>query len=145
MKNFKNLLLILMTALSCLAMVIIPIFVPRLVIAPFDFHLILVIILAAMVASVYITPKVGENSFYSYFLSIIISALAFGVLPLCSGLTTPAEAARLALMGGVTYAVADPVFHSLTQRLDSGKSTVFAPVGNAFILFLAAQGLVGML
>lgn len=133
-------MLILLTTVTCLIMSLIPTFAPRLVMPKFDFTILLAIVLLVLTVESYM----GRNDPDGYLLSLLLSGLCFSMLPWCAGLTEGMESVKLGLLGCVTYAIAVPVFHGILDRLTSGESTPLAPVCNGLLLYLAAQGLVGM-
>lgn len=75
---------------------------------------------------------------------VVISALAFGLLPLAAGFAAAEAAARLAVVGGAVFAATAWLFAQLQERLCDGASKL-APIFSALGLYLAAQGFFGML
>lgn len=74
-----------------------------------------------------------------------LAALTFGLLPWVAGFATGMEAIKLAVIGGVTFAVTQWLFSQVQDRLSSGPAAKLAPVLSALGLLLAAQGFSGIL
>ena len=78
-------------------------------------------------------------------LSAVLSALAFGLLPLASGMAAGMEAVKLAAIGGAVFTLTGLVFDSIRDRLTTGPAAKAAPVLTALGIWLAAQCFAGML
>ena len=74
----------------------------------------------------------------------VLSALTFGLLPWAAGFTTPMEALKLAVLGGVVFTATTWLYSSAQDRLSSGPAAKAAPVLAALGLYLAVQGLMGI-
>lgn len=77
--------------------------------------------------------------------ALLLSTLAFGLLPLAAGLAAAAEAWKLAAMGGVVYTAAAWLFDEMVQWLSSGSGSKAVPVLGALGLYLAVQCFAGIL
>ena len=76
---------------------------------------------------------------------LLLSALAFGLLPLAAGLVAPGEVWKLAAVGGVVYTAAAWLFGELVEWLSSGSGAKAAPILGALGLYLAVQCFSGIL
>ena len=74
----------------------------------------------------------------------VFSALAFGLLPWAAAFAVPAEAVKLAIVGGITFTITTWLFSSIQDRLSTGPAAKAAPFMSALGLWLAAQALVGI-
>ena len=75
-----------------------------------------------------------------------LAAAAFAVLPAAAGLVPWTEAVPTGLLGALITFVLTLLLDGITKRTVSGKGKPgLAPVVNAFVLFLAAQVLNGMM
>ena len=77
--------------------------------------------------------------------TLALAALAFGLLPWAAGFAVPAEALKLALVGGVVFFAVSWLFDQIVERLSSGPAAKAAPVISAFGIYLAFQCFAGML
>lgn len=76
--------------------------------------------------------------------TLLLSALTFGLLPYVSGFPWM-DCLRLAAAGGITYTVTAWLFGEMMERLSTGPAAKAAPVFSALGLYLAAQCFAGML
>lgn len=74
----------------------------------------------------------------------VFSALSFGLLPFAACFVTAAEAAKLAIFGGVVFTVTTWLFSSIRERISSGPACPYAPAVSAVGLYLAAQCFMGI-
>ena len=100
-----------------------------------DIPLLLVLSVLPLLAEHYL----GRSTPCAPIVSAALAALTFGLMPLCAGLVTAMTAVKLALAGGVTFAVCSLLFDSAVQRLASGPRAKAAPLLTAFCLYLASQ------
>ena len=75
----------------------------------------------------------------------MFSAITFGLLPFADAFVGAMDALRLAVAGGVVFTVMTWLFSSVQDRLSTGPAAKAAPVVSAFGLYLAVQGLMGMI
>lgn len=81
----------------------------------------------------------------SYVERFLLAALSFGLLPMAAALTSGAAAVRLGMVGGAVFTVTAALFAALRERLASGGAERTATLWSAVGLYLAAQGLMGIL
>lgn len=137
---FLNILLTVLWTLVLAAFMICKAFFPANILPPFDIPLLLGVILIALLLDRKSVPRTGRALIFS----VVLAALTFGALPLCAGLAGNLTALKLAVAGGITFAVSDPLYRSMLCRLSSGAKTRFAPLISAFGLFLAGQCFTGI-
>ena len=124
-----------------LVCVLVRTFAPRIILPELDIPMLVLISLAALVLDHYLAP----NADRCYLCIPVFSALTFGLLPLAACYVTGAEAAELAIYGGAVFTLMTWLFSSVQDRLSTGPAAKAAPVLSAFGLYLAVQGLMGMI
>lgn len=144
MKNTKlipGLLVLAITLIVCIFLMLFSVFAPRLITAPFDFQAVLAIILAAFTLEFCFS----KNEELPGVVAIILAAVTFGVLPLCAGLVDLKEGLKLGLAGGIAFWAVGMIFWSMKKKPFSSPTAELAAAANALLLFLAAQGIIGIL
>lgn len=138
---FLNILLALFTGIALLAAMMVRVFVP---IASIPMPGIPELVLFSLVVLLveHYTKKSGNRCYICVFL---LSAVTFGVLPWVAGFIEAGLVWKAALAGGIVFTATAWVFSSMQERMNSGKSSKLVPLVNAVGLYLAVQGLMGML
>ena len=116
-------------------------FAPRIILPELDIPMLTLISLAALVLDHYLAPGADR----CYLCIPVFSALTFGLLPFAACIVSGAEAAELALIGCGVFTLMTWLFSSIQDRLSTGPAAKAAPVMSAFGLYLAVQGLMGMI
>jgi len=116
-------------------------FAPRIILPELDIPNLVLISLVALVLDHYLSP----NAERCYICILIFSAITFGLLPYAACFVNGAKAAELAVIGCIVFAVVTWLFSSIQDRLTTGPAAKAAPVVSAFGLYLAVQGLMGMI
>lgn len=116
-------------------------FAPRIILPELDIPNLVLISLVALVLDHYLAPN-GERC---YICIPVFSAITFGLLPFAAAFVGAMDALRLAVAGGVVFTVMTWLFSSVQDRLSTGPAAKAAPVVSAFGLYLAVQGLMGMI
>lgn len=116
-------------------------FAPRMILPELDIPNLVLISLVALVLDHYLAPN-GERC---YICIPVFSAITFGLLPFAAAFVGAMDALRLAVAGGVVFTVMTWLFSSVQDRLSTGPAAKAAPVVSAFGLYLAVQGLMGMI
>ena len=124
-----------------LAFVLVRTFAPRVILFELDIPNLVLISLAALLVDHYLAPDADR----CYLCIPMFSALSFGLLPFAACFVSGAEAAELALMGAAVFTLMTWLFSSIQDRLSTGPAAKAAPVMSAFGLYLAVQGLMGMI
>ena len=124
-----------------LVCVLVRTFAPRIILPELDIPMLALISLAALVLDHYLAP----NADRCYLCIPMFSALTFGLLPFAACFVGGAKAAELALFGCLVFTFLTWLFSSMMDRLSSGPAAKAAPVLSAFGLYLAVQGLMGMI
>lgn len=127
--------------LGLLVMTLVRTFVPMAVLPRLDIPNMVLVSVASLLLEHYLTG--GSKGGYAGI--FLMSALAFGLLPLAAFFTQPLEALKLAAAGGCVFTVSTWVFRSMQERLSSGPVAKVAPVMGALGLYLAAQCFAGIL
>lgn len=116
-------------------------FAPRIILPELDIPNLVLISLVALVLDHYLAPN-GERC---YICIPVFSAITFGLLPFAAAFAGAMDALKLAVAGGVVFTVMTWLFSSVQDRLSTGPAAKAAPVVSAFGLYLAVQGLMGMI
>ena len=126
---------------ALLACVFVRTFAPRIILPELDISNLVLISLVALVLDHYLAP----NADRCYICVSVFSAITFGLLPFAAAFVGAMEALKLAVAGGVVFTVMTWLFSSVQDRLSTGPAAKAAPVVSAFGLYLAVQGLMGMI
>ena len=136
-----NTILAIVLGVVLLAFVLIRTFAPRIILVELDIPTLVLISLAALLVDHYVAPGADR----CYVCIPVFSAITFGLLPFAACLVGGAEALELAVAGGVIFTVTTWLFSAVLDRLASGPAAKAAPVMSAFGIYLAVQGLMGMI
>ena len=142
-KNTYNLntLLAAVLGIALLVCIFVRTFAPRVILPELDIPNMVLISLVALVLDHYLDP-IADRSFYCISL---FGGITFGLLPFAAAFVGAMEALKLAVAGGVVFTVLTWLFSSVQDRLSTGPAAKAAPVVSAFGLYLAVQGLMGMI
>ena len=116
-------------------------FAPRIILPELDIPNLVLISLVTLVLDHYLAPEAER----CYICIPMFSAITFGLLPFAACFVGAAEAAELAVYGGLIFTVLTWLFSSVQDRLSTGPAAKAAPVMSAFGLYLAVQALMGMI
>ena len=144
MKNktyILNTVLAAVLSLILLIAVLVRTFAPAVIIPEMNIPNLVLISLIALVVDHYLAPGAKR----CYVCVALFGAVSFGLLPWAAAFVTPLVALKLAVAGGVVFAVTTWLYSSVQDRLSSGPAAKAAPVLSAFGLYLAAQCLTGMI
>ena len=136
-----NTVLAMVLGAALLAAVLVRTFAPRIIIAELDVPNMVLISLVALVVDHYLAPDAKR----CYICIPVFSAITFGLLPFAACLVSAEAAAELAIYGSLIFTVLTWLFSSIQDRLSTGPAAKAAPVMSAFGLYLAVQGLMGMI
>ena len=136
-----NTVLAVVLGAAMLAAILVRTFAPRIILPELDVTNLVLISLVALVLDHYLAP----NADRCYVCIPVFSAITFGLLPFAAGYVSGEAAAELALFGGLIFTVMTWLFTSIQDRLSTGPAAKAAPVMSAFGLYLAIQGLMGMI
>lgn len=133
-------ILAIVTALACLAHVLYNAFAPQAILPAMDLMWICAVSLVALVIDHYAAPN-GDRCWP---LVPVFGLVIFAAMPYFAGLLGGMELVKFAVTGAVTFTVLTGLYTIAADRLAAGKSNPAAPVVTGFLLFLAAQGCMGM-
>lgn len=139
-KYMLNTLLAFVLGAVLLAFVLVRTFMPRIILPELDISNLVLISLVTLVLDHYLAPDADR----CYICIPAFSALTFGLLAFAAYLGI-AEALKLAVSGGVIFTAMTWLFSSVQDRLSTGPAAKAAPIVSAFGLYLAIQGLMGMI
>lgn len=135
-----NTLLAALMGIVLLVEIFIRAFSPAVIIPGWDVPNLVLVSLVALVLDHYL----AKGAKRCYICIPVFAALTFGLLPWAAGFTTPMEALKLAVLGGVVFTATTWLYSSAQDRLSSGPAAKAAPVLAALGLYLAVQGLMGI-
>ena len=144
MKNkmyFLNAALTVVLFIAALAVILARTFAPQIILPELDIPNLALISLVALIVDCYAAPGAKR----CYICIPVFSALSFGLLGWAAGLVSPVDALILGIAGAVIFTALTWVFTSMVDRISSGPAAKAAPVVSAFGLYLAVQGLMGMI
>ena len=124
-----------------LAFVLVRTFAPRVILFELDIPNLVLISLAALLVDHYLAPDADR----CYVCIPVFSAITFGLLPFAACVIGGAEAMELGVAGGVVFTITTWLFTSVQDRMSSGPAAKAAPFMSAFGIYLAVQGLMGMI
>jgi len=139
-KYMLNTILAYVLGAFLLICVLVRTFVPRIILFELDIPMLVLLSLVALVLDHYIAP----NALRCYICIPVFSALTFGLLAFAAYLGI-AQAMKLAVAGGVIFTAMTWLFTSVQDRLSTGPAAKAAPVISALGIYLAIQGLMGMI
>ena len=142
-KNTYTLNTILASLLGAILLVCVLVrtFAPRIILPELDIPMLALISLAALVLERYLAPDAER----CYLCIPMFAALTFGLLPFAACFVGGEKAVELALWGAGVFTLMTWLFSSMMDRLSSGPAAKAAPILSAFGLYLAVQGLMGMI
>ena len=144
MKNKTDTLNTLLAAVlgaALLVCVLVRTFAPRMILPELDIPNLVLISLITLLLDHYLAPGADR----CYLCIPVFSAITFGLLPFAACFVNGVEAAKLAILGCIVFTVTTWLFSAIQDRLSTGPEAKAAPVISAFGLYLAVQGLMGML
>ena len=136
-----NTILAVVLGAALLVCIFVRTFAPRIILPELDIPNLVLISLVALVLDHYLAP----NADRCYVCVSVFSAITFGLLPFAAAFVGAMEALKLAVAGGIVFTVMTWLFSSVQDRLSTGPAAKAAPVVSAFGLYLAVQGLMGMI
>lgn len=136
-----NILLAVVAGLALLACVVAKTFFPAICLPKLDLPMLTALSLLALLVEHYLAPGAKR----AWVPSILLAAVAFGLLPWAAGLAGAGQAGLLALAGGAVFGIVTWLFDQAAQRIGSGPAAKAAPVLTALGLLLASQCFAGIL
>ena len=136
-----NTVLAAVLGIALLAAVLVRTFLPRVILPQLDIPNLVLISLVALVLDHYLAPGASR----CYICIPVFSAITFGLLPFAACFVGAGEALKLAIAGGIVFTAMTWLYSSVQDRLSSGPAAKAAPIVSAFGLYLAIQGLMGMI
>lgn len=136
-----GIILAVVAGITFLTAMLVRAFLPRVILPKLDSSAVALLISIALVLDHYLVHAGKRN----YFWTAVYAAVIFGVFPWVACFLSPMNALKLAVLGAVIVAACAYLFDSMLDRLSSGPATKAAPVVCAFVLYLVAQCLMGIL
>ena len=144
MKNktyFLNTALAVVLGLALLAAVLVRTFAPWIIIPGLNIPNMVALSLLALLWDHYAAPGAKR----CWICIPLLGAVTFGLLPFAACFVGVMEALKLALIGGIVFTVTAFLYTSIQDRLSTGPAAKAAPLFSAIGLYLAVQGLAGIL
>lgn len=144
MKNktyILNTFLAVVFGLYLLGAIIVRTFCPQIILPKANIPNLVLISLIALVLDHYLAPGAKR----CYICVPVFSAITFGLLPYAAAFCTPAEALKLAVVGGVVFTVTTWLFSTIQERLSSGPAAKASAFFSAVSLYMASQCFIGMI
>ena len=144
MKNrtyFLSTILAVCLGVLMLAAVLVRAFLPAFILPKPELPNVVLVSLIALVINHY----VAKDTKPCYVCVAIFAVFSFGLLPFAAGYVAGVEAIKLAVVGGVTFTVLTYLFTSIQDRIATGPAKKVSPIISALCLYLASQGLMGMI
>ena len=138
---FLNTLLAVVVFAVALVMMVLRVLSPVHILPAWNDPFMVLLSLAALLLEHYLIGG-SKGGYVGIFL---MSALAFGLLPLAAFFAQPLEALKLAGVGGCVFTAIAWAFRSMQERLSSGPVAKLAPVMGALGIYLAAQCFAGII
>lgn len=73
----------------------------------------------------------------------ILGAITFGLLPWCVGFLPANQIFSCAIKGAAVFTISTGLFTAMQERMHTGESGTWTSIIQAFILYLASQGMMG--
>ncbi len=140
-KTFRlNSILTIVLGIVLLAGILVRVFAPIVMLPKLDIPNIVLISLLALLADNYLSTEHNRN----YVWILVLSVLAFGLLPWVAGFVSDLAVLKTAVVGGVVFTAVAWMFSSVQDRIQSGKSSKVTLLVCAIGIYFAAQCFAGM-
>lgn len=139
-KYTLNILLAFVLGAVLMTFVLVRTFAPRMILPELDIPNLVLISLVTLVLDHYLAP----NAQRCYVCIPVFSAITFGLLSFAA-LLGIAKTLELAVAGGIVFTATTWLYSSVQDRLSTGPSAKAAPIVSALGIYLAVQGLMGMI
>lgn len=140
-KYIKNILFTALMALICLIVLIINTFFPDILLPYLSLPLMVLFVAISEILAFYL--KLRDDG--CIYISAIFGGFTLSLLPFAVGMIETKSLFLFMVVGIVTYAVVDYIYLYMIKRMKSGNSSILAPLVNGLLLFLASQGLQGLI
>ena len=105
----------------------------------------LTMMLALSLIALTIEAYWGPVPQYPWPTTVVLGGVTFALLPWCAGVAGAVPVWMLGLCGAAVFGISTLLYASIRERIVTGTNSRLAPVGNALLLFLAGQFLMGLL
>ncbi len=136
-----NFLLVAVVGATCLALLLAGALAPMATLPKFDLTMMLALSLIALTIEAYWGPVPQ----YPWPTTVVLGGVTFALLPWCAGVAGAVPVWMLGLCGAAVFGISTLLYASIRERIVTGTNSRLAPVGNALLLFLAGQFLMGLL
>lgn len=141
-KTFRlNSILTIVLGIVLFAGILVRVFAPIVMIPKMDIPNIVLISLLALLADHYLSKEHTRN----YVWILVLSVLAFALLPWVAGFVSGITVLKTAVVGGVVFTAVAWMFSSVQERIQSGKSSKLTLLVCAAGIYFAAQCFAGMI
>ena len=136
-----NSILTIVLGIVLLAGILVRVFAPIVMFPKLDIPNIVLISLLALLADNYLSKDYTRH----YVWILVLSVLAFGLLPWVAGFVNGITVLKTAVVGGVVFTAVAWMFSSVQDRIQSGKSSKVTLLVCAIGIYFAAQCFAGMI
>lgn len=141
-KTFRlNSILTIVLGIVLLAGILVRVFAPIVMLPKLDIPNIVLISLLALLADNYLSKDYTRH----YVWILVLSVLAFGLLPWVAGFVNGIAVLKTAVVGGVVFTAVTWMFSSVQDRIQSGKSSKVTLLVCAIGIYFAVQCFAGMI
>jgi len=141
-KTFRlNSILTIVLGIVLFVGVLVRVFAPIVMLPNLDIPNMVLISLLALLVDHYLSKEHNRN----YVWILVLSVLAFGLLPWAAGFVSGTEILKTAVVGGVVFTAVAWMFSSVQDRIQSGKSSKVTLLVCAIGIYFAAQCFAGMI
>lgn len=143
-RYFANFLLAILAGLMVLAMILCKTFIPAAVLPHWSIPTFCIPVLLALLLEAYIAPEAARSP-VDRLIAAILGGAALALLPGMAGFVEGNLVWAVFAAGFVVFGVCDVLFAAIRDRIASGPVAKAAPALSAVLLYLAVQGLSGMI
>ncbi len=130
-----------LTGTALLAVLVTNAFFPHIILPKPNASALIILCLVSLVIDCYI----ARDRRHDFRFIPVYGALIFGLFPMAAFVASPLDSLKLAVLGAVILTITTYVFDSVIERLSSGPASKAAPIISAFVLYLSAQCLIGII
>ncbi len=140
-KYTLNTLLAAVLGLALMVCILFRTFTPRMILPQFTAGNLVLLSLIALVLDHYLAPGAQR----CYICIPLFSFVTFTLLPFAACFAGLWDALKIGILGAVVFTAVTWLFSSMVDRISTGPAAKAAPIVSALGLYLAAQGLLGIL
>ena len=140
----RSVALSVVVGLACLGLMLAGTLAPMAILPKLDPTMMLALSVTALAVDAYWSPE-RKLSWPALAANTVLGGAAFALLPWCAGVAGDVPVWVLGLAGAAVFGIACLLYTAALERIATGPRAPLAPVGTAFMLYLAGQCLSGLL